>query len=109
VDKTTTARVDEQIDAEIAALVAQVREANEQISELQAEIEVAKSHLRELLEQRGSNWSDDDGYARLTSEGVRISYDTKALDELIIKQPLQYGWLKDFRREAHVSGSIQVK
>jgi multidrug resistance efflux pump len=101
--------VDEQIDAEIAALVAQVRESNEQISDLQAEIDVAKSMLRELLDKRGSNWSDEDGYARLTSEGVRISYDTKSLDDLIIKQPLQYGWLKDYRRESHVSGTIQVK
>jgi multidrug resistance efflux pump len=108
-EKTNNLHVNEQLDAEISALVAQVREANEQIDDLQAEIEVAKANLRELLEQRGSNWSDDDGYARLTSEGVRISYDTKALDELIIKQPLQYGWLKDFRRESHVQGTIQVK
>lgn len=104
-----TNAVDQQIDAEISALVAQVREAHEQIADLEAEIDVAKSHLRELLEQRGSNWSDEAGYARLTSEGMRISYETKALDDLIIKQPLQYGWLKDYRRESPVSGTIQVK
>ncbi len=49
------------------------------------------------------------GYARLTSEGVRTIYDTKALDELIIKDPLHYGWLKDYRNESTVRSTVQVK
>ncbi|HEX2622094.1 MAG TPA: hypothetical protein VHL11_18180 [Phototrophicaceae bacterium] len=99
----------EALDAEIAALVAQVREANEQIAELEEETSLARQHLRELLEERGSNWSDTEGYARLISEGLRAAYDTKSLDDLIIKDPLHYGWLKDYRKESVVQGTVQVK
>jgi chromosome segregation ATPase len=104
-----TQPLETELDAEITALVAQVRVAHEQIADLEAEIDVAKAQLRDLLAQRGSNWSDEDGYARLVSEGTRIAYDTKALDDLIIKQPLHYGWLKDYRRESQVQGTVQVK
>ena len=45
----------------------------------------------------------------LISEGIRTSYETKALDELIIKDPLHYGWLKDYRKESAVRGGVQVK
>ncbi len=97
------------IDQQIAERVEMVRTTQDQISSLAERIETAKTELRELLIQRGSNWSDEDGYARIISEGIRRSYDNKALDELIINDPLHYGWLKDYRRETPVRGGIQVK
>lgn len=102
-------RVEQDVDARIAQLVSQVRTAQEHIDGLNAQIEQAKDDLRVLLELRDENWSDDLGYARLTSEGVRTLYDTKALDELIIKDPLHYGWLKDYRNESTVRSTVQVK
>jgi hypothetical protein len=65
--------------------------------------------LRDLLERKGSNWSDGEGYARIIADSMRLSYQTKALDELIIKDPLHYGWLKDYRKESPVRGGVQVK
>lgn len=61
------------------------------------------------MEARGANWSDDDGYARLMSEGHRFHYDTENLDKLLISDPLRYGRLKDFRRESIVPERVQVK
>jgi len=97
------------LDERIADLVYQVRSAQQQIESLQAEIDGAKAVLQILLRQRGENWSDDTGYARLLSEAVRIGYDTHALDDLIINDPLRYGWLKDYRIESAVRGGVQVK
>lgn len=97
------------LDERIAQLVSRIRTAQENIESQQARIEHEKDELRVLLELRGENWSDDLGYARLTSEGVRTLYDTKALDELIIKDPLHYGWLKDYRSESMVRSTVQVK
>jgi hypothetical protein len=61
------------------------------------------------LEERGDNWSDEEGYARIISEGERIYYDTNALDKLIIEEPLRYGWLKDYRVTSTVQSRVQVK
>lgn len=58
---------------------------------------------------RGANWSDDEGYARLMSEGHRFSYDIETLDKLLISDPLRYGCLKDFRRETTIHERVQVK
>jgi hypothetical protein len=97
------------IDQQIADRVQTVRDAQEQIALLDEQIQLLKTELRELLEQKGSNWSDADGYARLIAESVRTNYDTRALDQLILSEPLQYGWLRDFRKESNVRGGVQVK
>ncbi len=107
--KSKGAGVAEFIDQQIADRVQTVRDAQEQIALLDEQIQILKTELRELLEQKGSNWSDADGYARLIAEGTRTSYDTRALDELILNEPLQYGWLRDFRKESNVRGGVQVK
>jgi uncharacterized protein YdcH (DUF465 family) len=109
ISKDRQAKDTHDLDQRIAELVSQVRTAQENIDSLNMEIEQAKDELRALLQERGGNWSDDVGYARLTSEGVRTIYDTKALDELIIKDPLHYGWLKDYRNESTVRSTVQVK
>ncbi len=99
----------EQVDYAIAERVAAVRGMQERISALDERIQAIKEELRALLEKRGSNWADDTGYARIVSEGLRRSYDQKGLDELLIKDPLRYGWLKDYRKETTVRGGVQVK
>jgi hypothetical protein len=99
----------EAIDEKIADLVQQIRENHNAIEEHEASIEKAKEALTPLLTQRGANWADETGYARLVGEGTRIFYDSAALDDLIIHLPLQYGWLKDYRTEVKVSGRVQVK
>lgn len=110
---TTTTKqmtlVGEALDRRITELVELIRASQKQAATLDARITLAKDELRDLLSDRGSNWSDDSGYAQLTNEGVRRSYDTRALDELIINDPLRYGWLKDYRRESTVSGGVRVK
>ena len=96
-------------DEEIAELVALIRVNRERIERFEAAVEVAKDDLRRLLDERGSNWSDDEGYARLASEGTRRSYDASALDELILSEPQRYGWLTDYRKESVVPSWVQVK
>jgi hypothetical protein len=97
------------IDQQIAERVQIVRDAQSQIALLDEQVQLMKTELRELLEQKGSNWSDSDGYARLVAEGKRTSYDTKSLDELILSEPLRYGWLNDFRKLSTVRGGVQIK
>ncbi|HML23336.1 MAG TPA: hypothetical protein PKD09_16900 [Aggregatilinea sp.] len=104
-----TTLVGDALDRRIAELVELIRAGQQQMATLDGRIALAKDELRDLLSERGSNWSDDSGYAQLTSEGVRRSYDTRALDELIITDPLRYGWLKDYRRESRVNSGVRVK
>ncbi len=99
----------EALDQEIVQLVNEVRDAQDHMAEFEETIRSAKDRLRVLLIQRGENWSDDEGYARLMSDSLRMTYDTKALDQLIIGDPLRHGWLKDYRKEFVVRGGIQVK
>jgi uncharacterized small protein (DUF1192 family) len=101
--------VEEYIDDQIAERVDVVRGIQERIGALSEKVESLKAELRELLEQKGSNWSDSEGYAQIVSDGMRKSYDAKTLDELIIKDPLRYGWLKDYRKESPVRGGVKVK
>ena len=100
---------EEFFDQKIAERVDLIRSIQERVAALNEKIQAAKEEVSDLLTEKGSNWSDDEGYARIVSEGVRRSYDTKALDELIINDPLRHGWLKDYRKETHVRGGIQVK
>lgn len=108
-DTGHTAPVDTALDERIAELVDTVRINQQRIARLEARIEAVKTELRALLDQRGENWSDDEGYARLVSEGVRYYYDKQALDHLILTDPLRYGWLKDYRKESTVQGGVQVR
>lgn len=108
-EQTRAAQMEAYIDQQIAERVEEVRDAQVQMGTLAERVERLKAELLALLEQKGSNWSDDTGYARLVAEGVRRTYDTKALDELIISDPLHYGWLTDYRKESTVRGGVQVK
>jgi hypothetical protein len=99
----------ENLDEEIAGIVSRIRDYQQTAEDLAEKIYTLKDRLEMLLKQRGSNWSDDDGYARLASPGVRINYNTTALDSLILNDPLRYGWLKDYRKESTVAGRILVK
>lgn len=101
--------MEDYLDQQIAERVDVVRGMQERIAALEERIHGVKEELVGLLEQKGSSWTDDEGYARLVSEGIRRSYDNKALDELIINDPLRYGWLKDYRKESPVRGGIQIK
>jgi hypothetical protein len=100
---------EEFFDQQIAERVDLIRSIQERIGALNEKIQAAKEELSDLLTEKGSNWSDDEGYVRLVADSVRRSYDTKALDELIINDPLRHGWLKDYRKETPVRGGIQVK
>lgn len=107
--ETVSPKVDTRFDDKIAELVGDIRDCNDQIEAFASRISYAKSQLKMLLAERGENWSDDDGYARLVAESMRHSYDTKALDQMILSDPLRYGWLTDYRRESTLPGSIHVK
>ncbi len=97
------------LDERIIDLVEKIRSHRQRINVLEAKNDAAREELRQLLELRGENWSDEDGYARLVPDSRRVSYETKALDELIIHEPLHYGWLKDYRKESAIRSSVQVK
>ena len=99
----------ELLDQRIAELVDTIRGNNRRIEALNARIEEAKEELRALLEQRGANWSDEEGYARLVTDTVRRWYDTQALDRLVMSDPLRHGWLVDYRRETPVRGTVKVR
>jgi hypothetical protein len=105
----TRAQMEAFIDQQIAERVEEIRDSQVQMSTLSERVDRLKAELLALLEQKGSNWSDATGYARLVSEGVRRTYDTKSLDQLIINDPLHYGWLTDYRKESTVRGGVQVK
>jgi hypothetical protein len=96
-------------DEQISTLVACIREERAEIERHEVEVQEAKAQLLPLLEQRGSNWADDQGYARIAQEGLRYDYDTNALDELIISDPLRYGWLKDYRKTSAVPSRLLVR
>ncbi len=97
------------LDEQIATLVTCIREHRDEIERHEMEIHDAKRQLMSLLEQRGSNWADEHGYARITQEGIRYDYSTGALDELIISDPLHYGWLKDYRKSSPVPLRLLVR
>lgn len=101
--------VEEDLDQRIAERVDVVRSIQERIAALQEKVLLVKEELRDLLDQKGESWSDDEGYARIVADSFRRTYDAKALDELIITDPLRHGWLKDYRRETPVKGGVQVK
>lgn len=97
------------LDMEIAERVDIVRSLQERIESLSGKIQSVKDELRSLLEEKGTNWKDDEGYAALTQDTVRFSYDTRALDDMLLQDPDQNGWLKTFRRESVVRGTVKVK
>jgi hypothetical protein len=100
---------EEFFDQQIAERVDLIRSIQERIAALNEKIQAAKEELADLLAEKGSSWSDEEGYARLVADSVRRAYDTKALDELIINDPLRHGWLKDYRKEIPVRGGVQVR
>src|SRR5262245_52399764 len=95
-------------DAEIAHLVSEIRQTTDQMAALEEMVQTAKARLRVLLAARGENWSDDSGYARLMTDSIRTSYDTRALDDLILKGK-RYAFLRNHRREFAVKGGVQVR
>lgn len=96
-------------EKEITSLVELIRARKAAIADLTKDLDAARDTLEKLLIERGSAWKDEYGYAMLTSEGERVSYDTKALDELILSDPLKHGWLYDYRRKSAIAASLKVK
>lgn len=96
-------------DELIAGIVSQLR----CYAAAAAQIEEQKTALRErlaaLLAERGEAWKDEAGYARLTSGGTRISYDTDELDARLITEPDRYQWLRDIRKATPIRPTVQVK
>lgn len=105
----TVSEVVETYDEQIADLVEDIRAYHARMALLQEKIDDAKEHLREYLEKRGENWKDDEGYARLVSEGLRTFYRTRDLDRLIAENPDDYSYLRNFRSQSIVRSSVQVK
>lgn len=98
-----------QQDNDIRDLVQCIRDHKAQMEQHQSEIATLKVRLETILKARGTNWSDDTGYARMLSEGTRVHYGTEELDHLILTDPLRYGWLKDYRHESPTSARLQIK
>lgn len=94
---------------EIAWLVNSIRQLECEIEALEERRTDHKDRLRELLTQRGENWSDDLGYARLTKDSTRTTYDAKALEALFVADKRRYGYLAEFRKQFTVKGGVQVK
>lgn len=99
----------ERHEEEITALVAKIRARKAEIAALEAWVKADRETLEKLIIDRGSSWKDAEGYAMLVSEGERVSYDTKALDELVLADPLKHGWLHNYRRKSSIAPSLKVK
>jgi hypothetical protein len=97
------------IDNEIRELVLLVREHQRIITQTENAIYHLKAELSELLEIRGIGWSDDDGYACLTPKEHQISYNTRALDEIMFSDPFQYGWLEEHRSEIPIPQRVHIR
>lgn len=103
-------QVKTQTERGIIDLVGHIREQQVIIEQAEQSIKTAKEQLAILLEDYGKNWEDGaGGFARMIAEGTRTSYDTDALDELILKDPLHYGWLKDYRKQSSTSARVAVR
>lgn len=96
-------------EREISQLVATIRQATDEMEALETKVQTAKARLRALLTQKGENWQDADGYARLMADSVRTSYDPKALDALMLRSDWWHARLKPYRREFPVRGGVQVR
>ena len=96
-------------ETEIAVFVEAIRERKVNIERLTKMNEAAREEVEKLLIERGESWKDENGYAMLTADSERISYDTKALDELILAKPEEYGWLHEYRRKSVVAGGLKIK
>lgn len=108
-----TARAHEVIaaerDAEIAHLVDEIRQLGDEAEEIENKVRAAKAQLRAKLEARGSNWEDENGYARLIPASTSARYDRDALDRLMLKSEWWATRLRKFRRESTISSYVSVK
>lgn len=66
----------------IELLVGRYRELKEQEAALADTMKSIKAAIQTLVEDEG-NWQDDAGYARLTHRGVSMSFDGKAVSNLM--------------------------
>lgn len=87
------------INDEIHALVLRFREYEHNINLQQHAMQSVKDRLEVLLQLRGSSWSDGFGYARLSPDNAVCEYDSKALDHLILSDPVHYAWLNQYRKD----------
>lgn len=97
------------IDLQIEALVGEIRAITDQMEMLEDSVQSKKAKLRTLLTQKGENWKDDCGYARLVADSVRASYDARALDALMLRSDWWHARLKSYRREFNVRGGVSVR
>lgn len=93
----------------IADYVTQIRDLKTEMQILDTKLDDARTMVGYYLLDRGAPWKDEEGYAMLIGEGERVSYDTKALDELLLGDPLKYGWLSDYRKKSITKASLKVK
>lgn len=97
------------VDEDIRDLVDHIRNYESKIQGLERHIDSLKAVLHDRLQMRAMNWSDSKGYARITAEEDLSSYDVKALDKLIITDPVRYGWLGQYRTKSTIPSKVQVK
>ena len=101
----------------IAKNVEIIREANQKIADVKAEldgtIKDARAEIEELLIESGESWEDDNGYARISKPAKRITYNKKALEKLQDNDPQGvYAWLMDekYRTEKTAAkGTLSIK
>ncbi len=101
---------------DIALLVSQYRDLKTKRDDLEAAMQKLKAEIEPLVREDG-NWQDVDGYARLTTTQSSVSFDTKAVNNLV------NAWrasddavmkscgdtLLQFRQEKHGSTYLSVK
>lgn len=100
---------DQLIDLQIEALVGEIRAITDQMEMLEESVTSKKAKLRTLLTQRGENWKDDCGFARLVADSVRPYYDAKGLDALILRSDWWAKRLRPYRHESNVRGGVSVR
>ena len=80
------------------------------VKELEAEQAAAKIIITEIMQETGQMKAiTPAGTAQFTSDSVRVSYDTKALDALRASDDTLARLLTPHRKETTVKGSLTIK
>lgn len=95
-------------DKRLKQIMGAIRQRRAFIAMHEAKIDGLRDELEVLLTERGVNWQDAKGYARLIPESTRTSYNAQQLDDLILRDPA-FDCLRVYRKESKIRSSVQVK
>lgn len=92
-----------------AKAIAVYLESGEFIEEIKTIQKVSKGIIEDIIAETGQKiWDTEAGLAQMIEDSVRIGYDNKKLDNLIIEHPELRDLLYDCRSKTKVAGSLRI-